>query len=272
MKRYLYIFFITLLFCGYTRAQKFSEAIEDNSFLIEEAYNQEDNVIQHISAGYYSRDAKDFLYTFTEEWPFFSQKHQLSFTFAYNSLKSSNSSGIGDLILNYRYQIFDSENWAAVAPRFSVILPTGDEKASLGNGVVGFQFNLPVSKRVSEYVAMHLNAGTTILPGMKTIDSFGKEKKEALTSFNFGMSAILLLNSNFNFMLEYVYNYNNIFNNNGEKEYKGIGILNPGVRYAINIGELQIVPGFAVPISFSDNNSSTDLFFYLSFEHPLKIY
>lgn len=36
-----------------TNAQNYSKAIEDNSFFIEEAYNQESRVVQHIFNGYY---------------------------------------------------------------------------------------------------------------------------------------------------------------------------------------------------------------------------
>ena len=53
--------------------------ISDNSFLIEEAYNQEGGVVQHISALLRAQDGA-WLYTFTQEWPFFSQRHQLGFT------------------------------------------------------------------------------------------------------------------------------------------------------------------------------------------------
>jgi len=44
------------------------ERIEDNSFLIEEAYNQDPGVIQHISSFQYMKD-HTWIYTFTDEWP-----------------------------------------------------------------------------------------------------------------------------------------------------------------------------------------------------------
>ncbi len=43
--------------------------ISDNSFLVEEAYNQESRVVQHIST--FSRGSDGgWIYTFTQEWPF----------------------------------------------------------------------------------------------------------------------------------------------------------------------------------------------------------
>jgi len=50
-------------------AQEFTEATEDNSFLIEEGDNQEVRVVQHIFNGYYLSDTRDMFYTFTQEWP-----------------------------------------------------------------------------------------------------------------------------------------------------------------------------------------------------------
>src|SRR5262245_56954801 len=76
-------------------------AIQDNSFLIEEAYNQEDGVVQHI--GLYVRDTKSngWIASFTEEWPAPSIKHQLSFSIP---VASDDGSAIGSLFFNYRYQ------------------------------------------------------------------------------------------------------------------------------------------------------------------------
>jgi hypothetical protein len=43
--------------------------IEDNSFLVEEAYNQEFGVVQHIQNFQRYWNSKDWIYTFTQEWP-----------------------------------------------------------------------------------------------------------------------------------------------------------------------------------------------------------
>lgn len=249
-------------------AQKYSEAIEDNSFFIEEAYNQEDRVVQHISTGSYTRQSKDFVYSFTQEWPAFGQKHQLSYTLLYSNLKSAGVSGIGDFMINYRYQLLEHDDWAAFSPRLSVIIPTGDDKKGLGNGVWGVQVNLPFSKRISEYFAAHFNLGVTIYPNMKTTNLNGEEKKITISNYFTGGSVIWLVNSNLNFMLEYLVNRFEAFDANAEKINTTQQIISPGIRYAINISELQIVPGIAVPVTVTKDNSNTDLFFYLSFEHP----
>src|SRR6185369_9428280 len=60
------------------------DGIMDNSFLVEEAYNQEPGVIQHILTGFYGintragSEERGLSLTFTQEWPVFSQAHQFS--------------------------------------------------------------------------------------------------------------------------------------------------------------------------------------------------
>src|SRR6476660_8917897 len=58
------------------------EVIEDNSFLIEEAYNQEPGVVQHIFQSVYSSGPRQrgWAFAFTQEWPIGGQDHQFSYT------------------------------------------------------------------------------------------------------------------------------------------------------------------------------------------------
>ena len=105
-----------------------SKKIQDNPFLLEETYNQEAGVVQHIQSFIYMKKSKDWVYAFTQEWPFPDGTHQLSYTIPMVRLTDpSNASGIGDLALNYRYQAILKDN-TALAPRLSVILQTGAYK------------------------------------------------------------------------------------------------------------------------------------------------
>ena len=52
--------------------------VQDNSFLIEEAYNQEAGVVQHIFN--LRRQGHDWSFAFTQEWPVGSQTHQFSYS------------------------------------------------------------------------------------------------------------------------------------------------------------------------------------------------
>ena len=62
------------------------DGIRDNSFLVEEAYNQEAGVVQHILTGAYAyqqvggSDLDSWNFGFTQEWPLFGQRRQLGYT------------------------------------------------------------------------------------------------------------------------------------------------------------------------------------------------
>jgi hypothetical protein len=210
--------------------------IADNSFLIEEAYNQEARVVQHINTLMRFNDA--WAYSFTQEWPAGGQRHQLSYTVPVTT-------GLGDVALNYRHQLVATER-VAFAPRVSVILPTGDETEGLGTGSTGYQVNLPLSVVAGPSLVTHWNLGATFTPG---IDE---------TGYSGGASAIWRAHPLVNVMLELAW---------AGSEGEDLVLLNPGVRWAHNLGSLQIVPGVAMPIDLGPGTSS-GVFVYLSLEHP----
>ncbi len=250
----------SLLFIVFTTAvysQEFSKAIEDNSFFIEEAYNQEERVVQHIFTGATFSRTGGSESGFTQEWPAFGLMHQLSFSVPFIVSSLPSAQGIGDVMVNYRYQMI-RDNSLAFSPRFSVILPTGDEAKGFGSGVVGAQVNLPLSKRFTNEFVTHYNGGMTLLPNV----TMGL-KKETVTDYFVGASGIYLLREDLNIMIEALFNSSGSASGRTEEF-----ILNPGLRGAIDIGELQIVPGIAFPFTFSKGYQDNGFFFYVSFEHP----
>jgi hypothetical protein len=237
------------------------ERIEDNSFLIEEAYNQEPGVIQHISNFQLMNDGT-WLFTFTDEWPVPGRKHQLSATIA---VLRSGVEGFGDMQLNYRYQAIFTNRFA-FSPRFSLVIPSGNYKNGLGSGAPGYQFSLPFSFLLSRKVVTHYNLGLTIIPNAKKEDG----SKSDIFAFSYGMSTILLLSEHINFMFEVVGNSTYSKSDNEKEQIFRALIINPGLRYAINCKSgLQIVPGIAAPIGLSSSSGRSGIFIYLSFEHPL---
>src|SRR5258708_2637285 len=81
--------------------------LQDNSFLVEEAYNQEAGVVQNILNATYDRKTHGWLLTFTQEWPVPDQTNQLSYAVPYTFAgRPGDPSGVGDVFLNYRYQAF----------------------------------------------------------------------------------------------------------------------------------------------------------------------
>lgn len=253
---------LSLIFCLLLSNFVFSQAIEDNSFLIEEAYNQEKGVVQYINTFSLDR-SKNWLYTFTNEMPVKTQRHQFSYTIPV--LKVGNATRVGDIYLNYRYQLkgMKEDEKVAISPRFSVILPTGNYRNETGSGAAGFQFNLPVSVKHSKKIVTHWNAGTTIIPRARNILG----QRANVKGVNLGQSTIWLAKTNFNVMFETSWNYNDavVAQNRTAKEYSLL--LNPGIRWAWNFKNgLQIVPGVAVPLGVGPSYGERGLFLYLSFE------
>jgi hypothetical protein len=249
---------------GEEKESKETKKIQDNSFLIEEAYNQESGVVQHIQTFQYMKDGT-WGYTFTQEWPVKGQTHQFSYTIPVSHLTDPGRTGLGDVAQNYRYQLINKDG-IALSPRFSLLLPTGKSKRDLGRGSLGYQTNIPLSLELSDKWVTHWNLGATLTPHRK-----GSEGGKANTfDLNAGASIIYLLSEKLNLMLETVWNSNQSVETNGARNTDRTFFINPGVRYAIDFKSgLQIVPGLAFPIGLGPSRNEYGLFLYLSFEHPL---
>lgn len=235
------------------------DRIEDNSFLIEEAYNQESGVIQFINT--FRRDRSGaWGYTFTNELPVGSQKHQFSYTIPVGN--SGSGTGFGDIALNYRYQAVLTKK-VAVSPRATVLLPSGSRRKELGTGGVGLQFNLPVSVLLADKWVTHINGGATFTPRAKNAAG----DKGATSDFFAGQSLIFLLRKDFNIMFEALYENRQRIVGPGVKSRENAVTLNPGIRWAHNFKNgLQIVPGISVPLGVGPSSGDRGLFLYLSFE------
>jgi len=96
---------VLLLAVGPSARPAVGQGIADNSFLIEEAYNQERGVVQHISAWQRALRSTAWAFTFTQEWPLVTQTHQLSYTIPLQRTARPSTTGLGDAALNYRYQL-----------------------------------------------------------------------------------------------------------------------------------------------------------------------
>jgi len=255
-----------------TKPQENTPQIQDNSFLVEEAYNQEFGVVQHIQTFQRYWNSKDWMYTFNQEWPVDAHpRHQLSYTLAvlHSGDQSSSDAGFGDVILNYRYQLLgNGEAKVAFAPRFSLLLPTGDYRLGRGVGGTGIQALLPLSVVLNRKLVTHWNVGTTIIPNARNASG------ETGTSFgyNFGQSVVWLTRPRFNVLLETVFNRRQQVIAPKATEWTSDFLLIPGIRWAYNFkSRLQIVPGIAVPFGVGPSGGEVGVFAYLSFEHPYRI-
>jgi hypothetical protein len=246
--------------------EQVSKPIQDNSFLLEEAYNQEAAVVQHISTLFFDRRISTWLYALTDEWPLNGQRHQLSVTLPLENavVGKGNSPALGDIALNYRLQLVGTgETRLAVAPRLTVLFPTAPEK--VGGGTLAFQGAAASSYMATPRLALHTNAGLTLTPGGQT--SVGGER---LLDFYAGQSVIWLVHPRVNLMLEGVATSTETLSAAGARARETGYTLSPGIRWAYNFASgLQIVPGFAFPIGFNANRDQRAVLLYLSFEHVM---
>jgi hypothetical protein len=234
-------------------------ALQDNSFLIEEAYNQEPGVVQHILN--VRRQGRDWDLVFTQEWPLWSQTHQFSYSLPFTRLRSAGqrASGFGDVMLNYRYQaLMETAATPAFSPRLSLIVPSGNELRGLGDGSTGIQINLPFSKIVSDRVSLHANAGYTHLFDVQNLKTDG---------YFLGGSVIYAATRELNFMFETIGDWSEVVDGGLITREKSLTI-SPGVRYAFNLDAGQLVLGLGAPVVFtSGQRTSYGAILYLSFEH-----
>jgi len=217
-----------------------AQTIADNSFLIEEAYNQEAGVVQHISTWQRSLQVSSWNYVFTQEWPIGSEQHQLSYTLlvGYAARTNLDFDGLG---LNYRYQLTPAHSRAAMAPRLSVLMPSHDR--------VGTQIALPLSLTLGSQFVSHSNAGVTLTPRSQTV-------------YTLGASVVWLARPTFNVLYEMTW---------VSGPGRGVTLMNPGIRWAYNFASgLQIVPGVAYTFGVGPEREGEGVFVYLSFEHRFR--
>lgn len=238
--------------------------ITDNSFLVEEAFNQEAGVFQNIFGA--ARTGNAWAATFTQEWPITSQTHQFSYTIAWMEAEGHN--GAGDTLLNYRYQaLIEGPGRPAFAPRASLVLPTGNTTHGFGAGSFGLQVNLPFSKQTGD-VYWHWNAGLTLLARAKATNADGTVRHEDLASPFLAGSAIYRALPMVHLMLESVVLFQESIADSGT-DRSTLFILSPGLRAGWDMGDRQAVMGVAVPVTWSDGHD-TGVFLYFSYELPFK--
>ena len=233
-------------------------AITDNSFLVEEAFNQDPKVVQNIVEFIQQSGGGDWLMTFTQEWPAPGKRHQLSYTITGASLGPH--IGFSDVYLNYRYQVLEEgPGRAAFSPRVSAIIRSGDHV--LGSDHDGLQVNLPFSKQHGDFY-LHGNGGFTWLPRGKSAD---------LLSPTLAGSAIYRVRPMLNLMLESVLTFGADDTPDGNVGYTQSLTISPGARGGWNVGEdTQIVVGAAMPITRTQGETSIGVLGYFSCELPFR--
>lgn len=263
---FLAVLAAALLAPGAARAAE-PKPIQDNSFLLEEAYNQEPGVIQHVSLFTRDRATGDWVYLFTEEWPARGQTHQVSVTLDERGVEgaSGRETGFGDVALHYRWQALGSgEATVAVAPRLSLLLPTGSWRRGLGAGGVGGQASLPISVRLGPWFVGHFNLGGTWTPAARL-----EGERASSLGLNLGQSVVWLVHPRVNVLLEVAYAVAELDASAGTRTTQSLHV-SPGIRGALDLPRgLQVVGGIAMPVGFGPSGGERVFLAYLSFEHPV---
>jgi hypothetical protein len=247
-----------------------SALIQDNSFLLEEAYNQDAGYVQHISSLARFWNSKDWIFTFTQEWavPKF-PRHQLSFTATGVRAGSfiGSGPGFGDTALNYRYQLVgSSETRFAFAPRVSILLSSGKPQFGRGTGGTGVQAGLPFSLALHPRLTTHVNLGITHTPHARNESG----DRASLTAYNAAQSFVFNVHPRLNLMLETVWTNSAEILAPGLTRRTNDVLLSPGMRWSHNFASgLQIVPGVAVPVGVGPSQGERGLILYLSFEYSM---
>lgn len=195
--------------------------------------------------------------------------HQFSYTIPYRRVDSDfgDRSGLGDIALNYRYQLAGSgDTRFACTPRLSLLLPTGEDEHGLGAGGAGVQLNVATSTVLSKGLVAHTNLGGTYT------DSATNERGDeaSLGALNAGQSFIWEMTPVFNVMLETVWLREETVVGPDRTEHENSFFVSPGIRWAHNLSTgLQIVPGIAFPLGLGSSRHERSVLLYLSFEHPM---
>lgn len=239
-----------------------SEPVRDNSFLVEEAFNQPAGVVQHVLV--LEAPTKGGLsFTLGEEWPIRGMRHQFSFSVPVQRPAIGGLTGVGDVGLHYRYQLLGvSGGRTYLAPRMSVLLPTGDEALGTGAGGATIEALAPLTLEFSR-VSFNANLGGSLTPRARD----GSGIVAATNTITAGGSAMWATTRTFNLLLEALWNRETTVAGLAERGFT----VSSGFRWAQDFaGGTQLVRGVAYSITRGSDATTRAVILYLSIEHAFS--
>ena len=75
---------------------------------------------------------------------------------------------LGPSLLSRRMPVLAACWLAGFAPSFSLMLPSRDDEEGIGAGSASNQVNFPLSKKLGDFLHLHMNAGATGTPGARS--------------------------------------------------------------------------------------------------------
>jgi len=211
-----------------TEESKNTPAIQDNSFLVEEAYSYDLPIVRGETR--------------------------------------ADGTGLGDMRLNYRYQLIGGdESRVAVSPRLSVDFPTGDWRRSRGSGSPALETMIPASVVVNQYLVTHFNAGVTFAPHTRNTSGDRAATNAVTLAGSAIMTANPNVQLMLETVWE---NGSDVVGPRLTERNTSFVVspgVRGALNFASG---LQVVPGLAFPIGVGPSGGERGIFVYLSFEHP----
>jgi hypothetical protein len=205
-----------------------------------------------------------------QEWPLFSEKHQVSFSLPADLLvkRPDGNRGVGDFTLEYSYFLLgNNESRITVSPGVGVSLPTGSVTKGLGVGGAGALVKLPISVMLIRRFASNSTVEFGYVPSAKNTEG----DQFHLRNYEVGQSFVWFARPKFNVLVEAVWERSRATNGGGFKEIESDAFVSPGVRWAhVFQNGVSIIPGVAVPIGVGPSRGHRSLFFYFAVEHRFK--
>jgi hypothetical protein len=231
-------------------------SIEDNSFLLEEAFNQTPGVIQCTAINHIKRGVAEL--NFECEMPMKGELHQLSVSVPAKVFQST--VGLEDIMISYRPLVFGRHRWVMATPRLSVILPSGKASRGFGNGLWGIECNVALTKQLSRRLISHVNLRSSSF--LKNLMHESQQNRFHYQSA--GTSLIFAAAKGFDLMAE-VTTSNEGPGFSRASSWNFIG--NPGFRFCLKINEFLVVPGISTPLALlSGRPTLSQVLFYISIE------
>ncbi|HEY0653586.1 MAG TPA: hypothetical protein VGD65_10690 [Chryseosolibacter sp.] len=231
-------------------------SIEDNSFIIEEAFNQSPGVIQYTASSQVANDGTAI--NLECELPLSGERHQLSFSLP--TKVSSFTFAVEELMISYRPLVSGRHRWIMITPRLSLIVPTATIEPRLNGGTFGIEWNFALTKRLSRNVISHINLGST----HPLARSHNEPQLNRLHDKFCGASLVLALARNMDLLAEF-----KATNASGHFASAGTWnlVANPGCRFLFKVTNFVIVPGLSAPIEWRTGLPvARQLLIYLSIE------
>lgn len=252
-------------------------AFEDNSFLFDEAINQEKGIMQYVSSLYFDNvNGGNLIFGFTNEIPLVGERHQLNYTINYHldrlTPANGHTNGFGDLSIGYHYKASGKRNWIMAIPGISLIIPTGNAQEGRGIGGMGARAGISFTKRLSHKWVTHYTLGYTFIAqadrysypmGGQPVLAYEKNLQYA----GVGGGVTWYVSRKKVLFAELISNFITDIRGDGSLLRRNLATINPGFRFAIDANNIQIVPGISTPIVLADGAfSRLGIFFYLSIE------